>query len=611
MNKLVFKCFLLWLLALSAKGFSYIQYPIDGGSTTENQTLYFVPTAPMSGTLTLNSVVMSPGLNCSWDAAGRTATMFGTSTVGITMPRTITGTKPSTPEGFFNATIEVNYTFGGQTRTTTFNLGQMTLGATGGANHNFVFEPTFSISASPADPPSGKLTIIADTLAAGSNRFYNLNDGPKIPYFLVAGSNVVIDTDNPSSIPAGPVNVFQGPFVIGTGTIVKDSNGNFDTTVNAVGAAVIARIRIYGRDYVSGSGELLVQGQPAVTFPFTGVNGLVFTQTYGAPTDVATGAEITVSHINNAGEKTVLGTSSIVRDEFGGFDISVQCDGPGDEPGPASGEAVFELDAVSYDPGAKSVVLVIDGQTYVASPSGMGGSPSKGVRQKYTVRIDNSDGRLNGKAYSWKVTGTIGDKPVAGLTIASGTAPVWMGKQIPGDPPTPDYSFLTNASATVGSPSTSPDAETEYPPENDYDPNAPIDPESPTAPQQQAKKDQYESVNKAVKDAIGGPGTGDGTVPGPGLQDSEGKTVGAASGAAIDSATEQAGQIGRSLLKPNVATWSGSTSSLVLTMPRFGAVTMEFSIYQPWLGVVRSCLLGYLSFLSVMGGLRIMRNAVA
>lgn len=455
-------------------------------------------------------------------------------------------------------------------------------------------------------PPRVLIKVQADAQAAGppDTRSYSIGDpGEIIPTILVEGFNTLVDGYDPQNY-SGTVRVYQNGFVIGQGLIEPDQWGNIDLTVQANGSPVTARTIVNAPAYMSGDFKLEYEGKEGIPLLFSFPAGGTFEHVVDDPFNYPPGIEIRVFMMTDPingdpGEWVRVGTSTLVKDSLGGWEITVPLSGPGDPPKTADA-AAFSLDVLSYDPGTQSITLEINGETIVASPSQLTGSPGSGSRTVFTVNLDNSDGRYSGKPYSWKITGMLEGAPVSGKTLAQGTTP--QGVSIPGDLNEVDNAFVIADNSTVGNPDTPP-----VPMENTYDPAAPLDPESPRYEQQLQQREAYQAQRKAISDEsmlndnVSSPNEGEAT-------DLANRMI-QSTKALADAATD----VGEDSAAPQTADPStiGMSPTLTITLPYFAPFTIDSRNYGNIGPNLRTVLLGCLAFTAALAGTKIVSAAFA
>lgn len=481
-------------------------------------------------------------------------------------------------------------------------------GAQSMAPNPFVIAPELSVS---QDPPVGKVTVMADSRAAGPSSSRSIEfttPAGRIPVFLVEGSNMVFETNNPSAY-NGTVTVRQNNEVIGYSDIVKDPYGGFHVEMFASGVPVVARVTVKATEEVTGPGRLLYQGWELhpQNFTFTGAaTNEVFE--WETPASIADGTAVTVEmQVTPPGTGAAptwqkVGGAVVQKDDMGGWNIVITCTGDGNSP-ESSGpdDAVFILDALVYDKGAKSVSLEIDGQTYQATPTTMQGAPGEGTRTVYRVVISNAGGTLAGKEYSWKVTGKHEGKAVRGMIIAGGSTP--QPVMFANDNGITDWGFVARENAIVGSPEESYDPDPPPPPDNPFDPEAPIDPEDPQKEEKQEMVRDYQSTRKAMEDSLN-------------LPDTVSTEDTSEADALMKNLTDAYGQrvsdgesIAEVIVAPQVGSLTGSVSSLTFSLPVMGAYTFNAAVLDPWPSYLRNLLLGLLGFVSLIAATKVVTAA--
>lgn len=462
-----------------------------------------------------------------------------------------------------------------------------------------------------APPPSGKITVNADANAAGPRyaRIVYTNGGMSAlaPFNLVEGVNVPVLTDNPASFNASETwqvvqMVGATPTVIGSVVIQKDSNGNFDLTVDAVGIPVSGTISAQGYVGLNGEGRIVIDGVPtdSLPFAFTGTAATVATKTFTPASLVAAGATATLEYrVAAPDEWKIVATAQVAKSQDGSFAVLLQARGEGDPEPPSSTAATFELDVMSFDPSAKLVQLEINGQLFTGTGSTVGGDPQKGLRSKVVIQLPGDPQLWAGMDFKWVMTGTINGQPYEKLTVAAGKAPDLYASDYTGD-----RGFLSSVSATLGAPTLDP----AVPPTLTYNPAA-ADPADPAqAAASKAKRDMYEATRKAMEDALN-PGKPRAVGEGPSPREGEGvaratSNAGAGLDARIKSATSNLPAI-------SAGGNYGLISSITFSLPPLGNVTMDLLDYEPWPSVIRMISLAFLSYWFAVSGLKVFKSAFA
>lgn len=451
-----------------------------------------------------------------------------------------------------------------------------------------------------APPPLGKITVIADGAAAGSRQI-KIGSAAETNVTLVAGSNVVLNSSNPASYADGSVVlVKQFGVTIGTGTIAKDSFGNFDSSINATGVPASGLLTVSWPALFNGeTGILSESGAADVSFsmPSSGT----YTGNYTPASVVPNGTLFTVK-VNS----TEVGSGVVVYNPDGSWVVNIVCQGETDKE-INDNEGLFVLDLAAFNSNPLALVLVVDGVEY--SVGTITGNSSTGLRTVKTMRLPNPEGLLNGRKYSWRITGVDGSNIYQGVTIAGGITPSVVATD--GVLTPASYGFRVDNSGTISGDSANP------PPANDYDPADPPVHDPGATPEEIAaenkrveeKRDNYEAMNKAVSDAVNSSTVPNATMPGTG-QGQEGGALGDAAAkaatAGIDGAADAAG-LSASI---PVGTWSG-TSALSITLPGAGTVTLNAADYGIAPAVFRAVILMGLLWVYVKVAIQVFRGSMA
>jgi len=450
-------------------------------------------------------------------------------------------------------------------------------------------------------PALAKITINADAAAAGA-RQYKVGTGSPVDVTLTEGANVVVNNSNPGLFADGAtVLVLQTGTTIGTGTIVKDSFGNFDLTVNATGIPAPGVLTITWPALFNGQAATLTEGFEApqnIT-----LSGASYVQNYNPGTTVANGT-IFVVKVNG----TPVGTGVVVygSGSGGGWVVNIVLQG-GEDLNPGVDEALFVLDLAAYNNASVILNLVVDGVEY--SVATVAGDAAKGIRSIRSYRLSNTSGALNGKPYAWKITGVDGPNIYQGVTIAAGITPSTV--QLDVGAVDSSKSFRVDNSATING--NAPDG----PPANTYDPAAPPVHDPGATPEQIAaentrvaeKKDNYEAVNKAVSDAVNGSTVANAAMPGTGEGTAGGQLGAAASNRAKGAVEAALDASGLSQYVP-VGTWSG-TSALEIGLPGAGTIYLDATDYGIAPAVIRAVILMGLLWVYWKMCIIMLRNSVA
>jgi len=426
-------------------------------------------------------------------------------------------------------------------------------------------------------PALAKITVVADGAAAGA-RHYRIAGGASIPITLATGSNVILNSNTPGNYTNGAtVEVLQAGQVIGSGTITKDQFGNFDMTITATGIPTAGTLTITWPAVMAGAaGTYQVGEETPQSFNLTGAS---FVQTYAPASLVPNASLITV----RVAGKT-RGTGTVVYNAQNSWSVNIVLKGEEDLK-PGNNEALFVLDLASYNTAPVVLVLVVNGQSY--SIRNVEGDATKGVRTTESLRLSNQDGSLNGVPYQWKITGRDGSNIFDNVTIAAGITPSIISYDVGNGAASKSFRVDNSATINAGEP---PDA----PPENSYDPTAPAVHDPGATPEQieaearrvEAKKDNYESVNKAISDALNKSTVPTASLPGTGEGQEGGKTATAAFG----KASETVGDVGTAAglgAGKGVGTFTG-TSALSVGLAGLGTITFDPDNYGAAPGIVRT-----------------------
>jgi hypothetical protein len=452
-----------------------------------------------------------------------------------------------------------------------------------------------------ANPPaSAKITINADANAAGSRTWQLGANGIPATVTLVQGANVVLNTTSPGDYADGTsVIVKQGSTIIGTGSIAKDSFGNFDTQVTATGQPVSGIIRVVAGPEYAGPGRIKVAGSIDHYFTFdSGPMGEVTSYTFN-PALYAEAAPIAVEFQKPNADWATAGTGAIQKDAGGSVDVAIVCYGETPEDYLPT-DAVFKLDLASYEPSTVTVALQLGNTLFSPLPVSATGHESKGGRSAHIVKLDNTNGGFNGQSYLWVVNGNIDDVPVTKRVVAQGQTPEGhMGEN--GVP----SGFFQEDVASIGT------QQAEGISANDYDPATPPAPDA--TPEEiakhAAKKDDYEAGNKAIRDAM----NDDGGVQTAALpDDSAGKTLGTAVGKAAVGAFGAGADSGNAMgTGMPVGGTYGTQSTLTITFPVVGSVTIDAANFGNTAAICRTILLMGLCWQYYKVGMQILRDSTA
>ncbi len=423
-------------------------------------------------------------------------------------------------------------------------------------------------------PPSAKITINADAAAAGA-RTWQIGNATPSNVTLVQGANVVLQNSTPANYADGAVvTVKQSGSTIGTGTIAKDSNGNFNLQIAATGIPTQGKLTISWPAEFNGKALVIKEtGQPDTNIPAGTVSPYV--SDYLPASLVANGTVYKVYQATN-----LAGSGTVVYGTNGSWAVNIVLQGKGDSP-PGPKEALFTLDLAAYNGQPVSLTLLVDGVAY--SVATILGDPVKGVRTVQSYRLDNTAGNLSGKSYSWQITGTVGEDVYSNSTIAGGITPQ---KTVGGDPPVENVSFRVDNSGIIS-------GDVPNPSTNPYNPDAPPVHDPGATPEEIAqaekrveeKRDDYEATNKAVGDALNQSTVSDAKMPNSG-QGMEGAKLGATAAGEAKGITDGAGSSAGEAQKP-VGDWTG-TSDLTVSLSGLGTFTLSAGDYGSAPGVIRA-----------------------
>lgn len=466
-------------------------------------------------------------------------------------------------------------------------------------------------------PASGKVYVYADANAAGSRQwrlklFNNSLGQPSEPFDLPEGGpTLIINSTTPNDFESGSwiqilQNVGSVPVVIGESAIIKDGFGNFSVDVTATGIPVMGKITVIGATGLTGDGRVTFTAPPGEydltafnsNFLFDGSNNDMFTLDIDPASQIPAGTVVKVEFRQTGdgdGDWYQVGEAPVAKADDGSFHTIIQSQGEGDDPDPL-GAAVFELDAVSYDASSKVVQLEIDGVLYTPENGQLGGDPTAGLRKKIKVVMPGDATEWHSKAYRWVISGSVDGVPVTQQTIASGVSPFLMADFT-------EPGFVAQSSATVGTPR-NPDPDL---PDNPFDPDAtpPTDPDE--AQSFNNKSEMYQAMRKAIEDAQAGVTANVSGGAGPDGKEGEGAAAGF--GEAMKGLGEGAKGIGEMLGLGPVGTFGGIQGTYTIYLPVFGAAVLNLQAFQPFPGIIRLILTGWLAWVTSIAGVRIVRGA--